>query len=473
MLNPSRKCCCGGAPGCICAPSSIVPRYVAQPGTPFSYSIRFPGYTGKVRIDMAATGAEIRTGGLPASIPSGAAGVPYGGIYCDQCDAINIRCVTTNPCTDETTWCGEDHNPSYPNGGNGPASLKTGADLVIEELGLELTTYPCGTELTNDSVALVVTYLTPMPNPCSSYEYTACIFGNCVRTLNECDSGACQCWPQVFDDQDSDCKTPTFYERGSEYCCWPLSVYVSQILPGLTVTDPLPTDADLTVSWNGSGSSWTYSSNNDRVSVFDYSHRIRTNTECADGGSSGLVCSSSSALNASNFSLLTDCDPVGDCCCESQLIIQFACSQTYQRRGLVGVTQLGHIGNAVEAITTFRAVYRECDDGKLYETATIGKPNRSMRLVKCEVISLTNIAPLYRGEWSMLSSFIPAQMCTINENNRLFGPLSEYKAPTIAYYTEADCACYRAAGSSFYMTPEDAIAIGVPGLVLMQRTTPL
>lgn len=458
---PTRSCCCGrggggGGGDCTCLPGDYTP---ADPSQPFSYTVDFPGYNGKVRINTAVTNVNVRLGALPGSLPSGVPGVDFGGLYCINsqeggCFPIDVDCLG---CGDFYTHCGNELDQVPSSGGN----------LVIEEHAVEVSNFPCGTELDEFSAVRVNFVLTPTPQTCDEHFSRLCFEGNCVPG-GACETG-CQCTPTAVDIQEGECVTPTFWVKGNECNCWPWLINAVAVEPGLIVSDPNSTVATMTANWDGlPGSLFTFTTTNNDVRIEGYRHRVATYANCTEGG----VCTTRPLASAART--YTECDTPTDCCCQSELTVRVRVQQTYTPLGLTSYSTVGPIAAAQQLQNILFADYRSCDDEKLYDNALLGRPTREFKLHKVRCSTLAFISPpfLYRPEWSILSGYVPAQACELTLlYPALYGSTGQWKPATYEVVDEADCACFRA-DFTFEVSAEIGQAFGFPPTLILNRVTP-
>lgn len=457
----TRVCCCnsdggGGQDNCECVYGTFAP---AQPSVPFQYRIEFPGYDGGVRIQQDVTNAEVRLKALPGTGYSGLN--DFGGLYCTS-GQLRLNC---QGCQTLFTFCTESVNA------NQEPPLSAGPLSVIEEIGIETTSYPCGVELTESSGVHVACYLFPVPQTCyDEYVSKICINNDCVP-FGGCADG-CNCWPTAWDVQENECVTPTFWVKGNEQNCWPWFVYSTQITPGLVVTPPQSTTAIMTMNWNGSTlSNFTYASDNPRVTVDSYRHRVATTEACRVGGQ----CTTSS-LNGTQR-IYSDCDTDVGCCCMSEVTIRVAISQTYRARNFVNMAQLGVTGPTYTVQNILFATYRGCEDSKLYDNSAGGLATRIFRLHKVRLTDLPGILPtlLYNGEWTRMNNYIPQPECELTLNPLWaggFGSLAAWKQETYSNVQEpTTCLCDSAFGT-IEVPAEVGEQWGFPISIFVDRVTP-
>jgi len=462
----TRSCCCGrggggGGGDCTCLPGDYAP---PNPSQPFSYTVDFPGYTGKVRINTAVTNVNVRLGGLPGVGNSGVPGVDFGGLFCinpalGSCFPTDVDCLG---CGDFYTYCGNAIDPV-----SGEPALGGGNNLVIEEHAVELTDFPCGTELDEYSAVRVNFVLTPVPSTCDEHFSRLCVSGNCVPG-GGCETG-CQCTPTAWDVPEAECVTPTFWVKGNECNCWPWLINAVAVEPGLVVTDPNSTVATMTANWNGLlGSQFTFTTTNNAVRIEAYRHRVATYAGCTDEE----VCTTRPLTSAARA--YTECDTPTDCCCQSELTVRVRVEQTYTPLGLTSYSTVGAIAAAQQVQNILFADYRSCDDEKLYDNALLGRPTREFKLHKVRCSSLAFILPpfLYRPEWSILNGYVPAQACELTLlYPTLYGSTGQWKAATYENLDEVDCACWRS-GAEFEVSAEIGRQFGFPPTLILNRVTP-
>ena len=460
----TRACCCGGGGGgnkpCSCVPGAYTP---ANPSQAFSYTVDFPGYTGKVRLNGAVSNVNIRLGGLPGVNNSGQPGVPFGGLYCytnkGGCPDLDADCIG---CGGIYSVCGNPIDPVT------QQFTLTGADnLVIEEHAVEITDFPCGVELSPYSGVRVNFVLTPTPSFCSSHVSRICFQGDCIPH-GQCAAG-CPCTPTALDEQEGECVTPTFWIKGNECGCWPWLINAVAVDAGLVVTDPNPTAATMTANWDGSsGSVFTFTSNNADVRIEGYTHRVATSSQC----SGGAVCTTKPLADAQR--IYTNCDVPTDCCCQSELTVRVRVVQTYQPLGLTSYSTAGTVGPVQSVQNIFFARYRSCDDEKLYDNALLGRPVREFKLHKVRCTALASVLPphVYRPEWSILSGFVPTQACELTlQYPNLFGSTAPWAPATYEGVQDPDCACSRD-GVDFEVNAVIGEKIGFPPTLFLNRVTP-
>ena len=466
---PPRSCCCTGGGGggggpCDCQYGSYAPP-LSSPA--FSYEVDFSGYTGKLRVQKEVTNTNQRLRGVPGTNNPGIPGVKYGGVFCltNPPGSFGVDVECGNDCGGfEYTVCGAPVDPvtqfipvfAFPN-------------LVIEESEAELTTYLSGTVLTEETGVNILAYIAPIPYACPNYYSRSCVNGECVR-YGAC--SPCVCSPTAVDEQEGECLTPTFWEPGTDFGCWPMYIPVMQTLPGLQLSAINDTSAVLQANWDGVSSSWSFSSNSPWVQIVGYRHRRATTAECFAGG----TCTSQPLSDAGNT--YTNCDEDDDCCCQSEIVLSVNVRQSYQRVRQVAIGQRGVIGSPTLIQNQWTATYRGCDDPTLYEPAAIGKPSREFTLqhVKLNTLGVVDPSHLVAAQFSQLDNYLPVQRCnfTLIPGYSGFGPLDSFKATTIVNLQDnTDYACDRPAGNTNVRYPA-AIAKewGFPGTLMLTRITP-
>ena len=468
-MNPARSCCCVASP-CSCGAGTGSDAFIPISGTQFIYDIAFPGSTGKVQLSSVVSGTQIRLDDLPSNQDPEAGDT--GGIFCSS---SCVSFISTAPCTFAEDNC-IDGALGYECNVDGDAlSFMAGNNALIEDIDIEYTTTDCGFELSNDASVWLALYLIPYPNACAKPIQYLCsngsgIPGTCVSIV-----GPNQCAVAVYDDGDS---IVPIYWGGA--CCHPWMIYSAQTLPGLSVGDPYSTAGTMRFTWNGTlagGSfvaSLTSSTNGPTGSPTIittnsyYRHRGRSTSACANSaGGSTNVCTSVPLMGGVSGdgcgACLTD-----DCCCETEIAIQFRVWQVYYTQGFISRSTIGNVTGPHNISNTITAYYRGCHDPRLYSASTIGLPSRTMKLDRA-TIGLATVPEglLVRKQWTKYGGYTPALDCLSGE----YGSVSTPHSFSVVV-DSTSCSCTTQVSSCSAITASRAIEIGVPAEITVTRITP-
>lgn len=463
-MNTARSCCCVASP-CSCGAGTGGDAFVPITGTQFIYEISFPGSTGKVQLSSSVSGSQIRLGSLPNNQDPNSG--PTGGVFCD---ALCNGGSSSLPCTfiEETcveNWFGGACNVP----GETPIWI-SGGNAYIEDIDIEYTNTSCGIELDQYSSVFLAFYLMPWQNACPTSYFYYCSENQCQQ------GGATQCVPVVYDDQDS--TIPTFIGVGA--CCTPWQIYAATTEPGLQVGDPYSTAGTIRFTWDGTNlatgrfvGSLTSSTNGPTGSPTinaansHYRHRGRSSSACANSaGGSTNVCTSRPLMQGVSGDGQGACI-ADDCCCETEIAIQFTVWQTYYTRGFVSRSVIGNVTGPHNIGNTIIAYYRGCHDPRLYSSSTIGLQSRNMKLDRATVGLSTIPQGLIVGkQWTKY--FVGAAVdCLVGD----YGGVSN--AHSFSIVTDPTlCGCITQVSSGVAFTAERAIEIGVPSEITVTRITP-
>jgi hypothetical protein len=463
-VNPARSCCCVSSP-CSCGTGTGGDAFVPISGTQFIYEVEFPGSTGRVQLSSVVSGTQVLLGDLPNNQDplSG----PTGGVFCSS---SCVSFLSTAPCTFIGGTCVNGTLGLECNVDGDALQFLAGPNAYIEDIDIEYTTTSCGFELSNDSSIWLALYLIPYPNACAYPIQYVCVDNECVAVV-----GPDQCAVAAFDIMDS--IKPTYWGGG---CCHPWLIYAAHTLPGLEVGDPYSTAGTIRFTWNGTlagGSfvqSLTASTNGPTGSPTItaansyYRHRGRSTSACASAASGSTnVCTSVPLMGGITGdgcgACLTD-----DCCCETEIAIQFRVWQTYYTRGFVSISAIGNITGPHHISNTITAYYRGCHDPRLYSTNGPGLPTRTMKLDRV-TIGLASIPEglIIRKQWSKYGGYNPPNDCLLADIGTVSTPHS-----FSVVVDSTSCGCTTQVDSCSSITAARAMEMGVPGEITVTRVTP-
>jgi len=156
-----------------------------------------------------------------------------------------------------------------------------------------------------------------------------------------------------------------------------------------------------------------------------------------------------------------------DCCCETEIAIQFRVWQTYYTRGFVARAVTGNVTGPHHISNTITAYYRGCHDPRLYSSSTIGPESRTMKLDRATVGLATIPQGLIVGkQWTKY--FVGAALdCLAGD----YGSVSNPHSFSVVE-DEALCGCVTQVSSESAFTAVRAIEIGVPAEITVTRITP-
>jgi hypothetical protein len=162
---------------------------------------------------------------------------------------------------------------------------------------------------------------------------------------------------------------------------------------------------------------------------------------------------------------------VTECCCETEVSIQFKVWQTYHRRGWTSQTEYGNISDPVSVYNTITAVYRGCSDQRLYAPVSNADANRVLRLDRAN-ISLTSVPVISALQVRKAPNTSPDNGADCLAWNLITD--QEPTPPSFALSTVEDsreCSCTTSLGCNA-ITAERAIEIGIPAEIVVKRITP-
>lgn len=436
MLNPSRACCCVASP-CACDP--IFQAYSPVTGSQFIYEIAFPGSTGKVQVNQRCNSVQIVTADEPGFIDDD--GVVHG-LFCSQCE----------------------FDPSGPFAFCNSNTLTpfTASDARFDDIGVERETTSCGFDLNSQTSLHIWSDIVPYGNVCD-YRIIYLPNGTTGPGLVKC---------RLLGEYGLE-----FLGEGS--CCHPWRIHHSVVQSGLSVEDPYSSAGTLRFTWAGasSGSGWiaslTSSTNGPdgnptiQTSGCVYRHRTRATTVCATAdGPTSTSCSSTTMNTSAGCGACT----FTDCCCQTEVAIQFKVWQRYYTRGWTSQTTYGNLTGPTSVSNTITAYYRGCHDPRLYSTSTSAGASRVLKLDRA-TISLANV------ELISAIQYRKAPGVTIEDGTDCIAwslyteadPATVYSLSTVEDSTT--CTCTTPGGCNS-ITREAAIARGVPDEIIVNRITP-
>lgn len=221
--------------------------------------------------------------------------------------------------------------------------------------------------------------------------------------------------------------------------------------------------ASLTSSTNGPDGNPTI-----QTSGCSYRHRTR----------STFVCANADGPNVSSCSGTTMSAPAGecgactftDCCCQTEVAIQFKVWQRYYTMGWTSQTTYGTLTGPTNISCQITAFYRGCHDPRLYSTSTSAGASRVLKLDRATISLATpplisaiqyrkapNVTPLDGADCIAWSLYTEADPATV------------YSLSTVVDSTV--CTCTTPGGCNA-ITREAAIARGVPDEIIVNRITP-
>jgi len=463
MLNPSRACCCVASP-CACDP--IFQEYLPVTGSQFIYEIVFPGSTGKVQVDQRCNDVQIVVDDVTGYIDDDI----VHGLYCGRCEgdfsstegcetALNGDCVSPG-ISDIYVYCNS--NTLTPIGA---------ANAYILDIGVERETTTCGFDLNNQTALTIWVDIAPYANICDYPIAFGCSPpGNafpCIATVN---TAKCRL---LTDD------IGEIQFRGSGSCCHPWQINSTRVQGGLSVEDPYSSAGTIRFTWAGStaSSGWvaslTSSTNGPdgnptiQTSGCVYRHRTRATTACATAdGPTSASCSGTTMGTTEECGACT----FTDCCCQTEVAIQFKVWQRYYTMGWTSQTAYGTLTGPTSVSSTITAYYRGCHDPRLYSTSTSAGATRVLKLDRA-TISLGSV-PLISA-----IQYRKALGATIEDGTDCLGwslyteadPATVYSLSTVTDSTA--CTCTTPGGCNS-ITREAAIARGVPDEIIITRITP-
>ena len=475
MLNPSRACCCVASP-CACDP--VFQAYLPVTGSQFIYEIVFPGSTGVVQVDARCNDVQIVVGDVQ---PGGPEDGEYWGLWCMNETYVNAFGQSSNkPCTTiPGTDCCEPGDPYGACNQDDPTPF-VASNAFIQDIGVERETTLCGFDLNNQTALVIYADLGPYPNYCSYHEINSCSPGD---PLGDC--GLLGLFPCIKTYSANKCRliggdsVSEYFQFKGPYYCHPWQINSTRVQGGLSVEPPYSSAGTLRFTWAGasSGSGWvaslTSSTNgpdgNPTISTVGcaYRHRTRANTVCAtadgptSGSCSGTTMAASAGCGACTFT---------DCCCQTEVQIQFKVWQRYYTMGWTSQTAYGTLTGPTSVSSTITAYYRGCHDPRLYSTSTSAGSTRVLTLDRA-TISLGSV-PLISAIQYRKSPGVTIENGTDCIAWSLYteaDPAAVYSLSTVEDSTA--CTCTTPGGCNS-ITREAAIARGVPDEIVITRITP-
>lgn len=461
MLNPSRACCCVASP-CACDP--VFQAYLPVTGSQFIYEIVFPGSTGVVQVDQRCNDVQIVVDDVTGYIDQDDI---VHGLYCGRCE---YDFSSTPGCTNVDGAC-VSPTSTYIYCNSNTLTPIGAANAYILDIGVERETTTCGFDLNNQTALTIWVGIAPYANVCDYPIAFGCSPpGNafpCIATVN---TAKCRL---LTDD------IGEIQFRGSGSCCHPWQINSTRVQGGLSVEAPYSSAGTLRFTWAGasSGSGWvaslTSSTNGPdgnptiQTSGCAYRHRTRATTACAtadgptSGSCSGTTMAASAGCGACTFT---------DCCCQTEVQIQFKVWQRYYTMGWTSQTAYGTLTGPTSVSSTITAYYRGCHDPRLYSTSTSAGATRVLKLDRA-TISLGSV-PLISA-----IQYRKALGATIEDGTDCLGwslyteadPATVYSLSTVTDSTA--CTCTTPGGCNS-ITREAAIARGVPDEIIITRITP-
>jgi len=438
VLNPSRACCCVVSP---CACDAGPEGYSPVTGSQFIYEIAFPGSTGKVQVDQRCNDVQIVVEDVAGYIDDDNL---VHGLYCHRCEfdpsGVYFFC-NSNTLT--------------------PINA---SNAYILDIGVERYTTSCGFDLDNQTALHIWVDVSPYPNICP-YRIIYLPTGGTGPGTEKC---------RLLCDDVGD-----FQFRGSGSCCHPWQIHSTVAQGGLSVEDPYSSAGTIRFTWAGasSGSGWiaslTSSTNGPdgnptiQTSGCVYRHRTRATTACAaaDGSISGscsvTTMGASAGCGACTFT---------DCCCQTEVAIQFKVWQRYYTRGWTSQTTFGNLTGPTSVSSQITAYYRGCHDPRLYSTSTSAGASRVLKLDRATItLASTPLisAIQYRKPPGVTMETGPD--CIAWSLYTEFDPATVYSLSTVE--DETVCTCTTPGGCNS-ITREAAIARGVPDSIIVNRITP-
>lgn len=463
MLNPSRACCCVVSP---CACGAGPEGYSPVTGSQFIYEIVFPGSTGKVQVDQRCNDVQIVVEDVQGEIDQDNV---VHGLYCGRC-AGDFQ--STPPCTDASGVC-VSPTSGYTYCNSNTLTPITAANAYILDIGVERETTTCGFDLNNQTALVIWADIVPYVNVCEyPVSYGCSPPGNAYPCIATTSSTKCRLL-------EGDSGEIQFGGSTAGSCCHPWQIYQTRVQGGLSVEAPYSSAGTIRFTWAGStySSGWvaslTSSTNgpdgNPTISTSGcvYRHRTRSTTACAaaDGPTSGS-CSSTTMGTSAGCGACT----FADCCCQTEVAIQFKVWQRYYTMGWTSQTAYGNLTGPTSISNTITAYYRGCHDPRLYSTSTSAGASRVLKLDRATITLATpplvsaiqyrktpGVTPLDGTDCIAWSLYTEADPATV------------YSLSTVE--DDAACTCTTPGGCNA-ITREAAIARGVPDEIIVNRITP-
>ena len=433
-------------------------------GSQFIYEIVFPGSTGVVQVDARCNDVQIVVEDVPGEIDKDNV---VHGLYCSRC-AGDFQ--STAPCSNVSGSCIEGSNFTHCNGNT--ITPINAANAFILDIGVERETTDCGFDLNNTTALLIYADIVPYPNYCEYPISYDCSPGGTFPCLSTQSGDKCR----LLEGDGGEIQFGGF-TAGS--CCHPWQIQSTRVQSGLSVEAPYSSAGTLRFTWAGStySSGWvaslTSSTNgpdgNPTISTSGcvYRHRTRATTACAaaDGPTTGS-CSSTTMAASAGCGACT----FTDCCCGTEIAIQFKVWQRYYTMGWTSQTAYGTLTGPTSVSNTITAYYRGCHDPRLYSTATSAGSSRVLQLDRA-TISLASV-PLVSA-----IQYRKAPGTTIEDGTDCIAwslyteadPATVYSLSTVTDSTA--CTCTTPGGCNA-LTRARAIAIGVPDEIIVTRITP-
>jgi hypothetical protein len=460
MLNPSRACCCVASP---CACGAGPETYLPVTGSQFIYEIAFPGSTGVVQVDQRCNDVQIVVEDVTGYIDDDDV---VHGLYCGRC---SLDFQSTPECTNSGGAC-VSPTTTYAYCNSNTITPINAANAYILDIGVERETTTCGFDLNNQTALLIYVDIAPYPNFCEyPISYGCSPPGNvfpCVATTS-----TVKC--RLLSDDIGEIQF-----RGSGLCCHAWQINSTRVQSGLSVEAPYSSAGTLRFTWAGStaSSGWvaslTSSTNgpdgNPTISTAgcSYRHRTRATNACANadattGGCSGTTMAAGVGCGACTFT---------DCCCQTEIAIQFKVWQRYYTRGWTSQTTFGNLSGPTSVSNTVTAYYRGCHDQRLYSTSTSAGATRVFKLDR---------ATMTLGSVPLISAiqYRKPPGVTIEDGTDCLAwslyteadPATVYSLSTVTDSTS--CTCTTPGGCNA-LTRDAAIARGVPEEITVTRITP-
>jgi hypothetical protein len=456
MLNPSRACCCVASPcACGAGPESYLP----VTGSQFIYEIAFPGSTGKVQVDRRCNDVQVVVEDVAGEIDQDNV---IHGLYCTRFGGDD---PSTKPCTGSSS-CADGAPYFYCN--TDTLTPFTASNAYIQDIGVEQETTSCGFELNNFTALLIHVTIVPYPNYCDYPIYSYCSPGNTFPCITTTSATKCRL---VGGDGGG-------IQFGEDSNCHPWQIQGVNVQAGLSVEAPYSSAGTLRFTWAGSTalSGWvaslTSSTNgpdgNPTISTAgcSYRHRTRATNACANadattGGCSGTTMAAGVGCGACTFT---------DCCCQTEIAIQFKVWQRYYTRGWTSQTTFGNLSGPTSVSNTVTAYYRGCHDQRLYSTSTSAGATRVFKLDRA-TMSLASLPVISAIQYRKAPNVAPenGSDCIVWSLYTEIDPTTVYSLSTVTDSTS--CTCTTPGGCNA-LTRDAAIARGVPEEITVTRITP-
>jgi hypothetical protein len=429
-------------------------------GSQFVYEIAFPGSSGFVQVNQRCNDVQIVVEDVTGYIDEDDV---VHGLYC----ARQGFQQSTKPCTSGAGGTCADGAP-YFFCEEDTLTILTATNAYIQDIGVERETTTCGFDLNNQTALLIYVDIAPYPNFCkypTAYGCASFLSFPCVATTS-----ASKCALLVGDGGGVQ-----FYGGPS---CHPWQINSTRVQGGLSVEAPYSSAGTLRFTWAGStgSSGWvaslTSSTNgpdgNPTISTAGcvYRHRTRATNACANadattGGCSGTTMAAGVGCGACTFT---------DCCCQTEIAIQFKVWQRYYTKGWTSQTTFGSLSGPTSVSNTVTAYYRGCHDPRLYSTSTSAGATRVFKLDR---------ATMTLGSVPLISAiqYRKPPGVTIEDGTDCIAwslytevdPTTVYSLSTVTDSTS--CTCTTPGGCNA-LTRDAAIARGVPDEIIVTRITP-